>query len=588
MEHSLLHGFELAGQIIALGGALFVLCLVRPLVGRSLLQIHSGGIAARVLEEAGRWTAWGALAAALATGLNLFVETAETQGSTVFGGMHLSLLAKFVLRTRVGRLSLWRIGILLLTAFVARLAGFARWWLVLGGACSGIILTSLVSHAAAQPVGRGIVMASQIAHLFAAAAWVGMLVHLIVVRRYVASQAGDASLCLLAGIVRRFSPVALAVTTLLGASGLWMICRFFTEPSAVMTSAYGLTLMVKVLLLLPAIYAGFVNFRVIRPALLRLAETRERLAQPANFQAMEASLLHRFGRLLELEVTAGLLVITVAGILASVSPPGEAGAYRLSDRQAQALLRPHLPVVNIVNPNSFYGAPERTFGDLRYAEFTHNWSGVLVCLLGLGWLLQNARGRTGQWAQRFWPLLLLPFAVFVALASDPEVWLFRKVSFGQVLRDPQLLEHQLGAVMILVLAWLGWRNNLRPEGSRSFGYGLSIVLAAGGILLLGHAHSTLNSTEELTNLINVQHAVFGAFIIFAGTVQWLVVRGLFPRRVGNFVWPSLVIGLGIFMAFYYRETWAQTSGSGFKADGRLEQRMAASHKEESPEIEAII
>ena len=81
MEHSLLHGFELAGQIIALGGALFVLCLVRPLVGRSLLQIHSGGIAARVLEEAGRWTAWGALAAALATGLNLFVETAETQGA---------------------------------------------------------------------------------------------------------------------------------------------------------------------------------------------------------------------------------------------------------------------------------------------------------------------------------------------------------------------------------------------------------------------------------------------------------------------------------------------------------------------------
>jgi hypothetical protein len=143
------------------------------------------------------------------------------------------------------------------------------------------------------------------------------------------------------------------------------------------------------------------------------------------------------------------------------------------------------------------------------------------------------------------------------LASDPEVWLFREVSFGQVLRDPQLLEHQLGALMILVLAWLGWRNNARPSGSRSFGYGLSIVLAAGGILLLGHAHSTLNSTEELTNLINVQHAIFGAFIVIAGTIQWLVVRGLFPPRVGNLAWPSLVIGLGIFMAFYYRETWYQ-------------------------------
>jgi hypothetical protein len=152
---------------------------------------------------------------------------------------------------------------------------------------------------------------------------------------------------------------------------------------------------------------------------------------------------------------------------------------------------------------------------------------------------------------------MLPFAVFVALASDPKVWLFREVSFGQVLRDPQLLEHQLGALMILILAWLGWRNNTRPDGSRSFGYGLSIVLAAGGILLLGHAHSTLNSTEELTNLINVQHAIFGSFIILAGTIQWLAMRNLLSRQLANLVWPCLIIGLGIFMAFYYRETWYQ-------------------------------
>ena len=37
-------------------------------------------------------------------------------------------------------------------------------------------------------------------------------------------------------------------------------------------------------------------------------------------------------------VTSGVLVIMMAGILASVSPPGEAGAYRLTTRQEQALL----------------------------------------------------------------------------------------------------------------------------------------------------------------------------------------------------------------------------------------------------------
>jgi uncharacterized membrane protein len=417
-----------------------------------------------------------------------------------------------------------------------------------------IVLTSLVSHAAAQPTARASMMAAQITHILAAALWVGVLIHLLVARRNMADQPESMDLSMLADIVRRFSPVALTVTTLLGISGVWMICRFLAEPSGLITSAYGLTLIVKLLVLTPAIYAGFINFRVIRPALLNLARSGQATSTGAEYQARKENILRRFGRMLELEVTAGLLVVTVAGILASVSPPGEAGAYRLTDSQAQALHRLHLPVVNIVNPTTFYGAPERTLADLHYAEFTHNWSGVMVCLLGLGWLFQSAPGRAGKWAQRFWPLLLLPFAVFVALAADPEVWIFRLVGPAQVLRDPQLLEHQLGAVMILILAWLGWRNNTRPGSGVRFGYGLSIVLVAGGILLLGHAHSTLNITEELTNLINFQHAIFGTFIILAGMVRWLVLRDLFPRRAGNLIWPSLIIGLGVYMAFCYRET----------------------------------
>jgi hypothetical protein len=260
-----------------------------------------------------------------------------------------------------------------------------------------------------------------------------------------------------------------------------------------------------------------------------------------------------------LEVTAGILVITAAGILASVSPPGEEGAYRLTDPQAHALLHPHLPVTRIGNPAGFIGAEERTQADLKYAEFTHNWSGIMVCCLGLGWLLQNNRGRSGHWAQRGWPLLLIPFALFIAVAADPEVWWLHLYTPMQVLRDPGMLEHQLGALMILILAWLGWRYQTAaldtasgPPGNAR--YVLPIILTAGGILLLGHAHSTLTITEELTNLINYQHAIFGTFIILAGTIHWLVIRNLFPRRAGPCIWPCFVIALGLYMAFCYRET----------------------------------
>lgn len=546
MEHSLLHALELVGQIIALGGALFVLGLASPIARAVKTQFPTGDDGSIVIATAARWTAWAALGAALATALNLLVETEETQNRTIFGGVHLALVVKFALLTRVGRLSLMRIGVLLLTAAVARFVSFGKWWLVLAGVLGAIVLTSLVSHAAAQPAGRGVIMASQVTHIIAAAAWVGVLIHLLVARQGIVERGNLGGIHLLAGMVRKFSPLALSVATLLGLSGIWMICRFLDQPMALITSAYGLTLLVKVSLLIPAIYAGFINFRIIRPALLGAASG-------AMEEEKKTALLHRFGRMLELEVTAGLLVVTVAGILASVSPPGGAGAYRLTDRQGQALLRPHVPRVDIVNPSTFLGAAERTTADLRYAEFTHNWSGVMVCLLGLSWLLQNRRGPIGHRARQDWPFLLLPFSGFVAVASDPEVWLFRQVTIGQVLRDPQLLEHQMAAVMVLVLAILGWRNNMHPENNRSFRYGLAIILTAGGVLLLGHAHSTLSSTEELNNLINFQHAIFGAFIISAGAINWLVLRGLFPARLGNLLWPSLVIGLGLYMAFCYRE-----------------------------------
>jgi hypothetical protein len=269
-------------------------------------------------------------------------------------------------------------------------------------------------------------------------------------------------------------------------------------------------------------------------------------------QESMSALLGRFGRMLELEVTAGLLVIMAAGILASVSPPGEGGAYRLTEVQTHALLSPHLPVAKLADPASFYGAPERTVDDLRFAEFMHNWSGVMVCLLGLIWLAQSLG--LGRWAANGWPILLVPFGAFVAAASDPEVWLLHRLGLRDVIGDPQLLEHQLGAVMLLVLAWLGWRDRKNPPTNRPLGYALPVIMILGGILLLGHAHSTLTITEELTNLINVQHAIFGAFILCAGIVRWLGLRQLMPPRVAGALWPSLIICLGVFMAFFYRET----------------------------------
>jgi putative copper export protein len=318
------------------------------------------------------------------------------------------------------------------------------------------------------------------------------------------------------------------------------------SPAGLLTSAYGLTLLVKLILLATLLVPAFVNYRIVRPALQRAASS--------DAPSPDApGVLHRFGRMLELEVTAGLLVIAVAGILGSVSPPLPDGTGRLNRAQIDAVTTPRLPQTHVVDPATWVGSATRTDDDLRYSEFMHNWSGLVVILLGTAWLLQASGGPGGRKVGRLWPLALIPFAIFVAIASDPEVWPMGDVDPIQALTDPIVLEHRIGALMIVLLAWLGMREERRGGEDRPLGRALPVLMIVGSLLLLGHAHSSFGASEELGTLINVQHAVLGGLGLIAGVVRWLELRGLFPRAAARVLWPSLVIAVGVFLAFSYRE-----------------------------------
>ena len=546
MEHSLLHALQLCGIVVALGGSILMLGLFFPAFRTFNQEGQPPAFAGQLNASVERWFFWGACVGVVAAILNLCVDVAEIQGRTIFGGVSAAMVWRFATITTVGHLSLLRLGALILTAGAMLVKGRWKWRLGLVTALAAAVCESLISHAAAQPTGRIAVITVELIHILAASLWLGVLIHLLLARRAIESATDPAGSALVAEVVRRFSPVAMTAVGLLGISGLYLVIRYLCTPAAVPTTAYGLTLLVKLVLLVPLLYAGYVNYRIIRPGLQTL--------RSGQSEKPRRALLRRFGKTLELEVTSGVLVITVAGILASVSPPGRTDSLRLTDAQIAAVLTPHLPRVEIANPETFYGAQERTVADLQYAEFTHNWSGVMVCLLGCGWLAVSLGGQTGRWAERAWPWLLIPFPFFIAVAADPEVWLMRKVTLMQTISDPQLLEHQLGALLAFILVGLGWLDRRLPEGQRPLGYALPVVMILGSLLLLGHAHSNFTSTQELTNLINVQHAVFGTFGLFAGTVRWLSLRGLFPAAIARPLWPALVIGLGLYMAFCYRET----------------------------------
>ena len=545
MEHSLLHALQLSGAVISLGGAILTLCFLYPALRTGQLGQTPPGLAARLETRIVRSIlicSGIAIAAAL---LNFIVDTAEIDSRTIFGGFKPALIWRFATETTVGNLSLLRLAALGVTTAVTRLPGRLKWWAILASALTAVLCESFICHAAAQPTARASAIASEMIHVLAASLWIGVLIHLCLARPIFLTSVEDGDIALLAELIRRFSPVAIMCVGLLAISGLILTIRYLVTPMAVPTSAYGLTLVVKFVLLIPLLYAGYLNYSTIRPGLQRLRSN--------SSLELRVSMLGRFGRILELEVTGGILVLVLAGILASVSPPEQWGTLRLTTSQVKALATPHLPRTAIADPASFYGAQERTREDLYYSEFTHNWSGVMVILLGLAWFAQNLGGSIGRWAEKGWPFMLIPFPFFIAVAADPEVWLLRQVTFAQTIQDPQLLEHQLGALMAFSLVGLGWWDQRRAQKLRPLGYLLPVLMILGSLMLLGHAHSNFTNTQELTNLINVQHAVFGSFGLFAGVIRWLDLRGLFPDRVARAIWPLLVIGLGLYMAFCYRE-----------------------------------
>jgi putative copper export protein len=548
MEHSLLHGLQLAGLIVVLGGCIFLLGLLRPACRRLGPDPARETLAGALSAGVARWVAVGALIAGLATFLDLFVLAAETQDRTPFGGVELALVARLALRTTVGQLALARIACLVLAAAATRIPGPSRWSIVAALGAGALWCTALTSHAAAQPAARIPAIAAQLVHVAAGAAWLGVLAHLLAARPTIAADSRPSCLALIAEIVRRFSPVALTAAGLLLVSGAYAAVRNLHTRAGLVTSAYGLTLLVKLVMVSPVLVAGIINYRIVRPNLLRLA------GRPGPDVREEGTAwLQRFGRMLELEVSAGLLVVLIAGILGSVSPPGEDGSLLLTRVQLDALLTPALPRTTLVDPASFVGAATRTVDDLRYAELMHNWSGVFTTAMGLLWLAQGLGPNGAAWVTRVWPLLLVPLALFISAFADPEVWVLRTVTLREAIVDPGIIEHQLGAALVLVMVWLGWRDRHRPPRERPLGPTLPLVMIGGGVLLLGHAHTSVRATEELGTLISVQHAVLGGLALLAGMVRWLSLRGIFPERPARILWPLLVTAMGLYLTFCYRE-----------------------------------
>ena len=197
--------------------------------------------------------------------------------------------------TRFGTLLIGRCIALLLATFFFQ-AGWVRPAAATAGAA--IVAESWLGHGGAMSGTIGTVLfITSIAHLSAAAAWLGTLPALRLALKRLPPEAAQ-------NLAHNYSPLGIACVVTLIVTAAVQYVLLIGRPAALVTSAYGLTASVKILLLLGLIALATLNRTRFTPT---LPQTRPQLLQSINA-----------------EIALGLLAFLAAGLILQLEPPAMA------------------------------------------------------------------------------------------------------------------------------------------------------------------------------------------------------------------------------------------------------------------------
>jgi putative copper resistance protein D len=530
----LLRGAALAFQSLVLGGVIFTLWILRPLgepagaamgLARSARQLMLCSAVALAFVQSS-YVATNAVLLAETTGL----AWGDVIGANFFLFGTTCAIASLIIAAITARRD-WRPGpALLLPALV--------------------ILVSLIatSHAAGRVGGRTALALLGALHMLSVAAWIGGLACLVLTLAQVRDFSVGAGLC------RRFSRLALLSVLVLAGTG-WMLSRAYIDsPEALYGTGYGLMVMSKTILFIFLLILGGLNFLIVR-----------RMASGGG-----AGLIFALRRFTEAEVGVGFTVVLAAASLSSQPPAVDMQTDRLQLPELFQRWSPRWPSFNTppvhalspATPLGFDAATDsrpavqsfvpgtswqpNTPDDIAWSEYNHHWAGVIVLAAGL---LAVAAPFPRLRFARHWPLIFLALAVFLFFRADPENWPLGPRSFWQSFTVAEVLQHRLFVLLIVIFAVFEWAVVTRRIASHRAALVFPGVCAAGGALLLTHAHPLGNIREEL--LAEFSHIPLAIFAVIAGWSRWLELRfSGRPAEILMWIWPVCFVLIGVILLNY--------------------------------------
>jgi copper transport protein len=321
---------------LAVGGLVFLLVVWLPALG------HVVGGGSSWLEVSERFTrllkriVLGAVLLGLAaTGSAIVLEAATATGSSFWGALDLDALDA-VTDTRVVRAWIARLGVWLLIGAIAvvllrprRVPGLRRAALgavgtapaaalsrpqvvLVGGALVALALTAALAGHSATYSPSGLLVSIDTVHLLCVGAWLGGLAMLLLALPVAARSLPRLERTpLLAGVVGRFSLLAVVAVSLLLLAGIVQAIALVGAVDALVETAYGRLVLAKIALFLGIVSLGAYNQRRLIPQLS--------LAAAGGEEPGRAAVLLR--RSVAVEVGLALVVLGVTSVLVVTEPP---------------------------------------------------------------------------------------------------------------------------------------------------------------------------------------------------------------------------------------------------------------------------
>lgn len=536
----IIHGLTIVSQSMAVGGALFLVFLARPLAQ------ELGLAGARILADTARITGYAAIGLMLCE-----AATVGLQAAILVGTVDLSLLDALGASSAVAGMIKIVCGAVIAIAMFGGGAAAPR-ILLLAVSVVELVAATLTTHAAARLDNQAILLIAAFLHQLGAAVWIGGVpAFVMALWRVHEASAWHA-------IGARFGRMSQIGVACIIVSAATFSILYVGAPDAMYGTAYGVMVGAKAAMFAALLALGWANSR-----------TTAKLRADPNASVM------RMKRFAEVEIGVGFALFFAAASLTSVPPAVDLTDDRVSwqevvERNTPVWPNMHSPDHNVLalpalqakldaeaaehaarpQPAFIPGGgelPVRNAADIGWSEYNHHWAGVFVVLIGALALLNQAGMR---WA-RHWPLLFFGLAVFLFLRSDPEVWPMGTEGLWESLRDIEVLQHRFFVLLTVIFGVFEWRVRAGGWTNKRAALVFPLVTAIGGAALLTHSHAIANVKEAL--LIELTHTPLALTAIAAGWARWLELR-LDGRggRVAGWVWPVCFVLIGL-MLLSYRE-----------------------------------